>query len=248
MSQTALSAPAEPRLDDWCTAARLDQLCEELQPARSVLLWSGQLETVLRGWVRRQLVDEAVQNEWFASSPQTDDTTNACPPEWPDGLYQTWQQRDQALLAWAEQQWGHGLESLYLARKSQLDRLTFRLLRVSNGGLAMELYHRIKAEEASFEQLSWEFGEGAERFRAGLMKNQPLDKMSKTLVPLLANLQTTELQPPRAVGKQFVLYQLLERHPLVFDRSTRQQLLMEQLACWEVPLMERLVAHLACQG
>ena len=248
MSQTTLSAPAEPRLDDWCTAARLELLFEQLHSAREVLLWSGQIETVLRGWVRRQLVVEAIQNAWFVPLPSSDDTSKPCPQEWPDHLHQTWQQRDQALLAWAEQQWGHALESLYLARKSQLDRLTFRLLRVSNGGLAMELYHRIKAGEASFEQLSWEFGEGAERFRAGLMKNQPLDKMSKTLVPLLANLQTTELQPPRAMGKQFVLYQLVERHPLVFDQATRQQLLMEQLTCWEVPLLERLAAHLACPG
>ena len=229
MSQTTLSAPAEPRLDDWCTAARLELLFEQLHSAREVLLWSGQIETVLRGWVRRQLVDEAIQNAWFVPLPSSDDTSKPCPQEWPDHLHQTWQQRDQALLAWAEQQWGHALESLYLARKSQLDRLTFRLLRVSNGGLAMELYHRIKAGEASFE-------------------NQPLDKMSKTLVPLLANLQTTELQPPRAMGKQFVLYQLVERHPLVFDQATRQQLLMEQLTCWEVPLLERLAAHLACLG
>lgn len=247
MNQTTLQPPTDPRLDDWCFPERLDQLCDELQSAKETLLWSGELKTVLRGWIRRQLVEESLQNGWFILPPTLEEDQSR-PPEWSHGLHQIWQQRDQALLAWAEHQWGHSLESQYLARKSKLDRITFRLLRVSNGGLAMELYHRIKAEEASFEQLSWEYGEGAERLRAGLMKNQVLEKMSKPLVPLFANLQTTELQPPRAVGKQFFLYQLLERHPLVYDQTTRQQLLMEQLACWEVPLLERLEAHLACSN
>ena len=247
MSQSTLQPPADPRLDDWCTPSKLEQLCEELHPAQDILLWSGQLQTVLRAWVRRQLVEEALHKGWFFLSDESEDS-NQCPPEWPFDLYQSWKQQDQALLVWAEKHWGHALESMYLGRKAQLDRITFRLMRVSNGGLAMELYHRIKANEASFEQLSWEYGEGAERLKAGLMKSQRLDKISPVLAPLLANLQAYELQPPRVVGKQYFLFQLLERQPLVFDQAARKQLLMEQLSCWEVPLLERLEAHLTLQG
>ena len=58
------------------------------------------------------------------------------------------------------------------------------------------------------------------------------------------NLHTFEVQQPRAIGKRFVLYQLMSRQPLVFDEETRRQLLMEQLQCWEAPLVERLGAHL----
>lgn len=244
MSQTRLQAPAEPLLDDWCTARRLDQLSQELGSARQSLIWSGQLDAVLRGWVRRQLVDEAVRQRWFVLSPEAEDAP-PCPSGWPAALHQAWQQQDQALLVWAEHQWGHGLESLYLARKTGMDRVTLRMLRVADGGLATELYHRIKAGEASFEQLSWEFGEGHERLQAGLIKNKRLDRLPGALVPLVTNLQTDELQPPRLFGKEYVLYQLLERQPLIFDQTTREQLLMEQLVCWEVPLLERLAAHLA---
>ena len=157
-------------------------------------------------------------------------------------------QQDQALLAWAEYQWGHELESIYLARKSELDRMSLRMLRVSDAGLSMELYHRIRAEEASFEQLSWRYGEGPERLQGGLIKNQRLVDLPPAFFPLLVNLHTFEVQQPRAIGKRFVLYQLMSRQPLVFDEETRRQLLMEQLQCWEAPLVERLGAHLASQS
>ena len=237
-------APPEPRLDDWCTPLRLEQLRQDLQAARDSLLWSGQLEPVLQGWVRRQLVLEVLKDE--ALSQSFDEVSlESCPPEWSKSLHQIWQQQDQALLAWAELQWGHGLESLYLARKSELDRVTLQMLRVSDQGLSLELYHRIKAGEASFEQLSSTYGEGPERFKGGVIKNQRLDALPPALFPLLVNLHSFEVQKPRGFGKMFVLLQLLERQPFVFDQDTRCQLLMEQLSCWEAPLVERLGAHLA---
>ena len=136
--------PAEPRLDDWCTAVRLAKLRQDLNAARDSLVWSGQLEAVLRGWVRRQLVEEAVQSG-FVSNTSVVEELEPCPPDWPRPLHKAWLQQDQALLAWAQRQWGHGLESLYLARKSQLDRVTLQMIRVSDMGFSLELYHRIKA-------------------------------------------------------------------------------------------------------
>ena len=242
--QTKLQAPPEPRLDDWCTSARLEQLCKELRPAKDALLWIGQLEKVVKGWVRRQLVEEALQNDWLAPISVLEDA-QPCPSGWPESAYQAWQHQDQALLAWAEQHWGHGLESLYLARKTGMDRVTLRMLRVSDMAFSLELYHRIKAGEASFEQLSWAFGEGPERLKGGQIKNKRLDELPATLFPLLVNLHSVDVQKPRAIGQMYVLFQLLDRHPCVFDQDTRRQLLMEQLRCWEVPLVQRLGAHLA---
>ena len=239
-------APAEPQLDEWCTTARLDLFRQDLQAARDSLLWSGQLESVVRGWVRRQLVEEVLKSGSLLSVSGIEGS-DPCPPEWPTSLHKIWLQQDQALLEWAELQWGHGLESLYLSRKSELDRVTLKMLRVSDSGLSMELYHRIRAGEASFEQLSWTFGEGPERFKSGLIKNQRLDHLPPALFPLLVNLHSFEVQRPRGIGKMFVLLQLMDRQTSVFDQETRRQLLMEQLSRWEVPLIERLGAHLSSQ-
>ena len=234
-------------MDDWCTQQRLHQLCQDLQAARESLLWSGHLTEVLQGWIRRQLVQEVLANDSLISSFERE-SDRPCPPAWPDSLHQTWTLQDQALLAWAELQWGHGLESLYLARKSELDRVSLRMLRVSDAGLSLELYHRIRAEEVSFEQLSWQYGEGPERLQGGLIKNQRMADLPSVFFPLLVNLHSFEVQQPRKMGKQFVLYQLLSRQPLAFDQETRSQLLMEQLFCWELALIDRLEAHLASEG
>lgn len=247
MTKSECLPPVEPRLDDWCTEKRLRQLCDDLHAARESILWSGHLNQVLQGWVRRELVKE-VLSDGSLSSAFEHESSEPCPSEWPSSLHQAWMMQDQALLAWAELHWGQGLNSIYLARKSELDRVSLRMLRVSDAGMSMELYHRIKAEEASFEQLSWQYGEGAERLKGGLIKNQRLVDLPPAFFPLLVNLHTFEVQQPRAIGKHFVLYQLLSRRPLVFDQETRCQLLMEQLQCWEAPLVERLGAHLASQS
>ena len=140
------------------------------------MLWSGSLDQVIQGWVRRQLVNEVFAHDYISLSLEYE-PADPCPKDWSSNLYQAWVQQDQALLAWAEYQWGHELESIYLARKSELDRMSLRMLRVSDAGLSMELYHRIRAEEASFEQLSWRYGEGPERLQGGLIKNQRLDDL-----------------------------------------------------------------------
>lgn len=211
------------------------------------MLWSGSLIQVLQGWVRRQLVNEVFADGSMRFSLDSE-PAEPCPKDWSSNLHQAWVQQDQALLAWAECQWGRELESIYLARKSELDRVSLRMLRVSDAGLSMELYHRIRAEEASFEQLSWRYGEGPERSQGGLIKNQRLVDLPPAFFPLLVNLHTFEVQQPRAIGKRFVLYQLISRQPLVLDEETRRQLLMEQLQCWEAPLVERLGAHLASKS
>ena len=113
---------------------RLEQLVQELSAAHELLMWSGQQDEVLRGWVRRQLVEEALQHEWFTLAPDSDER-ELCPPV-ALCFAQSLLQQDEALLAWADHMWGQGL-NLYLARKSQLDHVTLRLLRVADGGLAM---------------------------------------------------------------------------------------------------------------
>jgi len=241
--QSLQNHPLEPNLDDWCTSERLNQLYKDLQSAHESLLWSGHLDVVLKGWIRRQLVIEAHAMNLMVNV--SDEVTSVpCPPEWSKELHQIWLQQDQALQAWSAFHWAAGLESIYLARKSSLDRVTLRMLRVSDAGLSLELYHRVKAGESSLEELSWKYGEGKERFHGGLIKNQMLSSLPKGLFPLLVNLQTFEVQPPRLLGNMSVVFQLLDRQPLAFDDEARFQLLSEQLEAWETPLVNRLKAHL----
>ena len=119
MNSTKRQAPPEPRLDDWCHEERLDLFERDLLAARDSLLWTGQLKSVLRGWIRRQIVNEVMFSGSF--DPISDVENQAdCPPNWSQELHDCYLKRNEALLAWATHHWGHTLESLYLERKQNL--------------------------------------------------------------------------------------------------------------------------------
>lgn len=135
-------------------------------------------------------------------------------------------------LLWARDQWGHRLESLFLQQKQDLDQVTCKLLRVAHPGLATEIYHRLLNQEASFEQLSMQFGVGPERFHGGLLKRQYVKDLPKGLGQLLVHLDNGELMKPLKFSNKFVVLQLIERIAAVFDESTKQLLLSKELQNW----------------
>ena len=136
------------------------------------------------------------------------------------------------LLRWARQQWSHRLESLYLQRKDGLDQASCRMLRVTSHPLAVELYHRLQAEEASFEALSMQFGEGAERFKGGLFKLQPMDQLPGGLGKVLRKLRPGELTKPMSMGQWMVLLQLEALVPATRGEDTDRRLLELELDAW----------------
>tara|TARA_Y100000739_G_scaffold216816_1_gene212682 strand:- start:491 stop:1135 length:645 start_codon:yes stop_codon:yes gene_type:complete len=150
-----------------------------------------------------------------------------------------------ACLGWARTQWGHRLESLFLQQKQDLDQASCRLLRVGNSALALELHHRILAEEASFEQLSMQFATGSERFHGGLFKLQPLSKFPIGLVKILRNLRPGEISKPLGLGKEFCVVQLNEFVPAVQGEATDQKLLSNQLQLWVHGMSVHLKAQLS---
>jgi parvulin-like peptidyl-prolyl isomerase len=124
------------------------------------------------------------------------------------------------------------LESLFLQQKQDLDQVTCKLLRVAHPGLATEIYHRLLNQEASFEQLSMQFGVGPERFHGGLLKRQYVKDLPKGLGQLLVHLDSGELMKPLKFSNKFVVLQLIERIAAVFDESTKQLLLSKELQNW----------------
>jgi hypothetical protein len=250
-SKPELQAPAEPDPRLWLTHERLKSLEEHLGCAASLLRKAGLWRAALGYWVRWQLSLEA---EWPPAEEQ------ACLAE----LEQQWLAKHSfeeaglssvelraklrvapAALRWCKAQWGHRLESLYLQRKSGLDRASCRLLRLTDKNLALELYHRIKAGETSFERAAFEFGEGPERFRGGLVPLQPLGQMPFGLAPLLERLDLGQLSMPLRLNQGFCLVQLVKRQPSQLDSITGDALLLEQLAMWVDAVVDVLVADLS---
>ncbi len=137
-----------------------------------------------------------------------------------------------ASISWARSQWGHRLNGLFLQRKDWLDQASCRLLRVTQQGLALELYHRLLNEEATFVQLSQQFGVGPERFHGGLYKLQTLNNLPGGLGQLLRKLEPGELTKPMRMGEQFGIIQLTDFVPAMHGEASSLKLLELELQRW----------------
>jgi parvulin-like peptidyl-prolyl isomerase len=145
-----------------------------------------------------------------------------------------------ASISWARSHWEHRLDSLFLQRKDYLDQASCSILRVKEQGLALELYHRLLAQEASFEELSMKFSVGPERFHGGLLKQQSLSNLPGNFGRFLRKLEPGELTKPLKLGEQFVIIQLKSFAPAVYGEASKLQLLELELKFW----LDGMTAHL----
>lgn len=239
MMSQASECLIEPSPQDWCSAKRLDELSTELSSVLPLILWAQRLDELLIQWVRREVLREA-----FNDNPGDLAEQNDTPLGWIDKDWSIFKRQDSLICSWCRSQLEHRLEAMFLARKSQLDRVTFRMIRVSDLDLANEIYFRIRAEEATIEELSWKYGEGAERFQGGLIKNNRLEDLPSVLGLLMTNLISKDVQIPRKLGNQFAIFQLRDRDPAVFDESMADELLMDEFNSWQSKVVELLKDHL----
>ena len=114
------------------------------------------------------------------------------------------------------------------------------MLRVNDQGLALELYHRLKARESTFAELSMQFGVGSEKFHGGLFKQQALENLPGTLGQFLRKIEPGEPTKPLKLGKQFVIVQLESYVPAEYGEATSSKLLDLELQQW----LDGMTTHL----
>ena len=220
------------------------------------LQWSQCLHVVVLAWARKELIDEILRSDHFwTEAEQTKrlvaarerwvatHAVDAVPPCDPADV-DSWFLSEEVLALWSRQQWEHRLETLYLAQKSELDFVTCSMLRVKDQALAFELALRLKGKEASFEQLSWIYGEGPERRQGGRFIHQRLLNLPKSLRPLLRKLKPSEVLKPHQLGDWFVIISLDELVPAPFDTTTQAYLLEVELKIWLKAVRDHLVSQL----
>lgn len=251
LTSAPLTAPQEPDPKLWLSLERRELLRRQLEAGSPLLRRAGLWRPALGYWVRWQASLEA---EW----PMHEERPVL------DELVQQWMAKNSieevglsvdelraklrvgpAVSRWSRQHWAHRLQTIYLQRKSQLDRASCRLLRLKDKNLAQELYHRIKAGETSFEQAAMEFGYGLERYQGGLLPLQPLERMPFGLAPLLERLEPGRLSMPLRLEPGFCLVQLESFQPSQLDAETEELLLAEQLQLWIDAVVNVLVADLS---
>ena len=242
----------EPDPGIWLSSRRLELLEKDLLSSRSTLALGGGLAKAVREWLRQQLASEAPwsnEERLILISERKEKWKNKLDPE---ALGLSSDEMGVALCvdpgceAWASAQWKHRLESLFLKYKSELDCASCRLLRVSNKGLAIELYHQIKSKENSFELLSFRYGLAPEKNNGGLIPLQPLSKLPYGLAKILPKVSPGDIMPPQRLGEHVALVQLETWRPAVFNEASQRTLLNAELDKWLEATGKIALAHLKC--
>jgi parvulin-like peptidyl-prolyl isomerase len=131
-----------------------------------------------------------------------------------------------------QETWGHKLESYFLQRKNHLDRVIYSLIRVTDMGIAQELYFRVQDNEQSFADLAREYSQGSEAQTGGLLGPVELSVPHPALAKLLSASQPGQLIPPTRLGDWIVIVRLEKFLPAQLDNSMRQRLLNELFEEW----------------
>ncbi|MEO1591650.1 MAG: peptidylprolyl isomerase [Cyanobacteria bacterium J06632_22] len=140
--------------------------------------------------------------------------------------------REVKLAQFKEQTWGGQVESHFLQRKTQLDRVLYSLIRTKDASLAQELYFRLKDDEASFAELAKDYSEGQEAQTGGLIGPVELSVPHPSLGRLLSVSQPGQLWAPTPIGEWYVIARLEKFIPIQFDQATRSRMLDELYKRW----------------
>lgn len=128
--------------------------------------------------------------------------------------------------------WGSKLESYFLSRKGQLDRVIYSLIRTQDLGIAQEVYFRVLEGEQSFAELARTYSQGPEAQTDGLIGPVELSVPHPTLAQMLSISQPGQLWPPTRVGEWLVIVRLERFVPAQMDDAMRRRLLNELFNEW----------------
>lgn len=133
--------------------------------------------------------------------------------------------------------WGPKVESYFLSRKNQLDKVIYSLIRTQDVGIAQEIYFRVLEGEQTFAELARTYSQGPEAQTDGLIGPVELSVPHPVLAQLLTLSQPGQISAPTRVGEWLVLVRLEKFIPAQLDDPMRRRLLDE---CFNTWLQEQL--------
>lgn len=184
--------------------------------------------------IRAALEPEGVEGEealvaWLESRGWSFDDLRACV---------TLQEK---LRRWREWRFSGEAEIRFLERKSDLDRVTYSLLRVSDADLAQELHFRLRDDGADFAALVEAFSEGSEKATRGLIGPVAVSAGHPELVRRLRVGTPGQIWPPFHLADSWLLIRLEQRLPVQLDPSMVSRMVIELFDLWVKERVDRLL-------
>ena len=138
--------------------------------------------------------------------------------------------RAERQLRWqllCEQRFKGQASTLFLKRKSQLDRVSYSLLWIPEEGLAHELFLQLSEGERKLEQIAAEMNEAKPAIPSGRQGPVPLGEVPEVLRELLRVGTPGKLWPPKAAEGGWCIVRMEQLLPVVFNQGLKQQLVLE---------------------
>jgi hypothetical protein len=140
--------------------------------------------------------------------------------------------RNLKLQKFKEENWGHKLTTHYLARKSELDRVIYSVMRIPNGTIAQEIYFRVQAGEKTLAELAWQYSQGVEAKNGGKIGPVLMNSIQPEIAKQLVYLQPGQLSPLFILDNVYVFVRLEQLIHAQFDDRMKQMLLDELFEQW----------------
>jgi len=140
--------------------------------------------------------------------------------------------REYKIHLFQEETWGQQIESYFLQRKGQLDRVCYSLIRTKDASLAQEIYFRLNDDGASFSELARQYSEGQESKTGGLIGPVELNVPHPILSRMLTVSKPGQLWAPTQIGEWLVIARLEQFEPAQFNNTMRSRLLNEKFQEW----------------
>lgn len=128
--------------------------------------------------------------------------------------------------------WGTKVNSIFLERKKQLDRVIYSLICTKDFCIAQELYFRIKEGEQSFDELAREYSQGQEAQTGGLIGPVEIGSIHPDLAEMLIASDVGQVQTPTVIGDWIVVVRLEKFLPVSLDEFIQRRLIDESFAKW----------------
>lgn len=105
----------------------------------------------------------------------------------------------------------HMAESRFLKRKSNLDTVTYSLIRVDEMFLAQELFLRLEENPSQFGDIASKYSTGAEKMTRGIVGPVSLSKGHPSLVEHLKNAKIGEISQPIRIDNIWIIARVESR-------------------------------------
>jgi parvulin-like peptidyl-prolyl isomerase len=145
---------------------------------------------------------------------------------------QTIAARNLKVQKFKEAAWGYRLNSYFLQRKEELDKIVCSVMQVDDGSIAQELFFRVLEEEQSFSEVARVYSQGPAAESGGQIGPLSLKQLHPAIAEKLSTLKPGQLSPLFKLENSFVFVKLDRLITAQFTPEMRQQLLDELFEQW----------------